>query len=135
LEFFKLLKKPFSLKTAKQITEKQQLPGHNFLDEFEEESIKVSSISKQQNSIEEIDPKIVLGEYYDPIIKIRTSSNFQQKRGSREISSQNNLIQRNSNLCKCKHNFGYLNTRIKGTEIPKDCIICEKVIECMHFTN
>ena len=31
----------------------------------------------------------------------------------------------------CQHFFGYLGKRPKDTAIPEDCLVCEKMIECM----
>ena len=31
---------------------------------------------------------------------------------------------------KCKHYCGYLKNRDKSEEIPEDCLICEKLIQC-----
>lgn len=32
---------------------------------------------------------------------------------------------------KCPHHFGYLSQRSRGEEIPEECMICEKIVECM----
>jgi hypothetical protein len=32
---------------------------------------------------------------------------------------------------KCQHFLGYLKKRPKETAIPEDCLICERIIECM----
>jgi DNA-directed RNA polymerase subunit RPC12/RpoP len=32
---------------------------------------------------------------------------------------------------KCNHFFGYLKKREKNSSIPEDCLVCEKMIECM----
>ena len=31
----------------------------------------------------------------------------------------------------CQHFFGYLKQRPKDTAIPEDCLVCDKMIECM----
>jgi len=31
----------------------------------------------------------------------------------------------------CQHFFGYLKQRPKDTSIPEDCLVCDKMIECM----
>jgi len=33
----------------------------------------------------------------------------------------------------CKHQFGYLSRRSKEEEIPEECLLCEKLLECMRF--
>jgi translation initiation factor IF-1 len=33
----------------------------------------------------------------------------------------------------CQHQFGYLSQRSEGEEIPEECLLCEKLLECMHF--
>lgn len=33
---------------------------------------------------------------------------------------------------KCPHHFGYLSQRPRGQEIPEECMICKKIIECMR---
>jgi len=32
---------------------------------------------------------------------------------------------------ECKHFFGYLGKRPQNTPIPEDCLICEKMVECL----
>lgn len=32
---------------------------------------------------------------------------------------------------KCPHRFGYLRTRSKSEGIPEECMICEKLLDCM----
>jgi len=34
---------------------------------------------------------------------------------------------------KCDHFFGYLRKRDKNSQIPEDCLTCEKMIECMVY--
>lgn len=36
---------------------------------------------------------------------------------------------------KCQHFLGYLKERPKETAIPEDCLICERMIECMATTS
>ena len=31
----------------------------------------------------------------------------------------------------CRHHFGFLNERIKGTAIPEECLTCEKMLDCI----
>jgi hypothetical protein len=40
------------------------------------------------------------------------------------------LIQGSSSQ-KCPHHFGYLNQRPRAERIPEECMICEKLVECM----
>ena len=32
---------------------------------------------------------------------------------------------------KCAHQFGYLSTRSKKEKIPEECMMCEKIVQCM----
>jgi len=32
---------------------------------------------------------------------------------------------------KCSHSFGYLKTRPKGSPIPDECLVCQKMIQCI----
>jgi len=32
---------------------------------------------------------------------------------------------------KCSHGFGYLKKRSKGTPIPDECLLCQKMIQCL----
>lgn len=32
---------------------------------------------------------------------------------------------------KCPHHFGYLSQRSKNESIPEECMICEKIVQCM----
>jgi len=34
-------------------------------------------------------------------------------------------------LQNCQHQFGYLSRRSEGEEIPDECMLCEKLLECM----
>lgn len=31
----------------------------------------------------------------------------------------------------CRNHFGFLNQRPKGSDVPEECLTCEKMIECM----
>jgi len=35
----------------------------------------------------------------------------------------------------CPHHFGYLASRAKDVPIPQECLICPKILECMHSRN
>ena len=35
---------------------------------------------------------------------------------------------------ECPHQFGYLNSRSKGAEIPDKCLTCAKILQCMSST-
>jgi hypothetical protein len=35
----------------------------------------------------------------------------------------------------CTHHFGYLHERQKSQEIPNECLMCEKVIQCFSSTQ
>jgi len=35
----------------------------------------------------------------------------------------------------CPHHFGYLASRAKDVPIPRECLICPKILECMHSRN
>jgi len=32
---------------------------------------------------------------------------------------------------KCSHSFGYLKSRPKGSSIPDECLVCQKMIQCL----
>jgi len=36
---------------------------------------------------------------------------------------------------ECPHHFEYLASRPKNTPIPQECLICPKILECMHSKN
>jgi len=36
---------------------------------------------------------------------------------------------------KCAYNFGYLSKRLKEEKIPDECMVCEKLIDCMANLN
>lgn len=33
---------------------------------------------------------------------------------------------------KCPHHFGYLANRPKSAPIPEECLVCQKMLECMR---
>ncbi|MGC8998107.1 MAG: hypothetical protein ACP5JW_01690 [Candidatus Bathyarchaeia archaeon] len=35
---------------------------------------------------------------------------------------------------ECKHYFGYLNQRPAKKGVPEQCIVCEKIVQCMLKT-
>ena len=35
---------------------------------------------------------------------------------------------------KCKHYFGYLSQRQSKEGVPEECIVCEKIVQCMLKT-
>jgi hypothetical protein len=39
---------------------------------------------------------------------------------------------RSGSSLRCGHFFGYLNKRQKGAPIPEHCLICAKMVECLH---
>jgi hypothetical protein len=36
---------------------------------------------------------------------------------------------------ECPHHFGYLADRSKNESVPQECLICPKILECMHGEN
>jgi DNA-directed RNA polymerase subunit RPC12/RpoP len=38
---------------------------------------------------------------------------------------------KDTNEPKCQHGFGYLKKRSKGSPIPDECLICQKMIQCL----
>jgi len=34
---------------------------------------------------------------------------------------------------RCPHDFGYLSQRPRGTEIPEECMMCDKIMDCILF--
>ncbi len=32
----------------------------------------------------------------------------------------------------CRNHFGFLNQRSKGLPMPEECLVCEKILECMN---
>lgn len=48
----------------------------------------------------------------------------------KQSSSTNALIERDGK--KCPHYFGYLTKLKKDSLIPKECIMCEKVLKCIQ---
>jgi hypothetical protein len=35
---------------------------------------------------------------------------------------------------QCGYHFGYLSERTSGEKIPEDCMVCEKMLDCMVTT-
>ncbi|MEM3769612.1 MAG: hypothetical protein QXG76_00305 [Candidatus Bathyarchaeia archaeon] len=35
---------------------------------------------------------------------------------------------------ECKHYFGYLSKRSSKESVPEECIVCEKIVQCMLKT-
>jgi len=40
-------------------------------------------------------------------------------------------LQLSPEIHKCPHHFGYLSQRSKSENIPEECMICEKIVQCM----
>jgi len=36
---------------------------------------------------------------------------------------------------QCEHHFGYLSDRASGEKIPEECMVCEKMLDCMVRTE
>jgi DNA-directed RNA polymerase subunit RPC12/RpoP len=45
---------------------------------------------------------------------------------------QDKLDQRGTDEGNCSNGFGYLKKRPKGTPIPDECLVCEKMIQCLQ---
>lgn len=48
-----------------------------------------------------------------------------------KTTEENNKVEENKRATSCRNWFGYLGKRKKGEEIPSECIVCQKSIECM----
>lgn len=61
----------------------------------------------------------------------------QQNQSSRESSfslkNAGRPTEKPGENVKCDHFFGYLRKRDKNSQIPEDCLTCEKMIECMVY--
>jgi DNA-directed RNA polymerase subunit RPC12/RpoP len=75
--------------------------------------------------------KIELEEENQPLakqvsttLKIKTVLQKEKENERQETTDQGEL--------KCEHGFGYLKNRPKGTSIPDDCLLCQKMIQCLH---
>jgi len=44
---------------------------------------------------------------------------------------QERTEKKETNEARCSHGFGYLKKRPKGTPIPDECLICQKMIQCL----
>jgi hypothetical protein len=65
-----------------------------------------------------------------------------KKAGTKEASKDEKKIQTHSRETKstqrssskisgCPHHFGYLSQRPRGEEIPEECMVCKKIVDCM----
>ena len=56
-------------------------------------------------------------------LKIRTALQNEQEKEREEIEE--------TSTQKCSHEFGYLKKRPKGASIPDECLVCQKMIQCL----
>jgi hypothetical protein len=58
-----------------------------------------------------------------------------KERGSEEVSPSVVKVKRtevkHESAVECKHFLGYLKKRPKGTSIPDECLVCDKMVECL----
>jgi hypothetical protein len=58
-----------------------------------------------------------------------------KERESEETSTSVRKVKRaevkNENVVECKHFLGYLKKRPKGASIPDECLVCDKMVECL----
>lgn len=68
------------------------------------------------------------------LTKIAKTKNPKGKRGKGDLSTVEKVGKAASMLesdVECKHFLGYLKKRPKDTSIPDECLLCEKMIECL----
>jgi len=65
--------------------------------------------------------------------KSRTGAEFSASaskgKGSEKMSGEKKAA-----IPECPHQFGYLRSRSKGSEIPDECLTCPKILQCMVST-
>jgi len=49
-------------------------------------------------------------------------------------TEEKQVIQIIPEKAECKHYFGYLSQRSSKEGVPEECIICEKIVQCMLKT-
>lgn len=54
---------------------------------------------------------------------------FKKQKDSRSSQATIELEDKKDN--ECTHHFGYLAKRPKNSSFPEECILCEKVVECL----
>ncbi len=58
----------------------------------------------------------------------------ESKSEEKTLAKEKHVDQTVSETTKCKHYFGYLSKRSPKESIPEECIICEKMVQCMLKT-
>jgi hypothetical protein len=56
------------------------------------------------------------------------------KAEERPLAKEKLKIQTVSEKTECKHYFGYLSQRSSKEGVPEECIVCEKIVQCMLKT-
>jgi hypothetical protein len=68
------------------------------------------------------------------LTKIETEEPSRVEEKKETKPEQPRLVQQTSSETpKCPQDFGYLSRRPRGTEIPEECMICEKIMECILY--
>jgi len=58
----------------------------------------------------------------------------ENKVGGKPLTEEKREIQASPEKTECKHYFGYLSKRSSKEGVPEECIVCEKIVQCMLKT-
>jgi DNA-directed RNA polymerase subunit RPC12/RpoP len=64
-------------------------------------------------------------------VAVKDSKERDKKETTPSVEEIKKTEVKNESAVECKHFLGYLKKRPKGTSIPDECLICDKMVECL----
>jgi len=65
------------------------------------------------------------------VAEVKDSKDKENEEVSPYVEKVKKAEVKHENVVECKHFLGYLKKRPKGTSIPDECLVCDKMVECL----
>ena len=62
---------------------------------------------------------------------VKDSKEKREEKASPSVEKVKRSEVKHESAVECKHFLGYLKKRPKGTSIPDECLVCDKMVECL----
>jgi len=81
---------------------------------------------------------LIAKEYYACprcLSKVNDAENSEDKEEEEKPENKEdlNIMDKSEEDISCGHELGYLKKRPKGMPIPEECLVCDKMIECLAY--
>jgi DNA-directed RNA polymerase subunit RPC12/RpoP len=67
--------------------------------------------------------------------KVNDAEEIEDKEGEKQPEERKdlNIVEKSEGDIGCSHELGYLKKRPRDMPIPEECLVCDKMIECLTF--